>query len=281
MRVLMPLPTSDFDPTESAVPWKALRSAEHEVVFATPHGDVAAADDRMLTGDGLGWPRPFLVPRKDAIARYREMATCSEFQAPLSYTDLVEASFDAIVLPGGHAPGMKPFLESEVLQQCVARHMEASQIVAAICHGVLVVARAKVPGTELPLLRGRMTTALTRRMELSAWRVTKRRLGNYYRTYPEPVQEEVTATLAEPTQFSAGPGGLRGFFEKILPLRDSAKRAKRGFTVRDRNYLSARWPGDAHAFSEQLVDMLAERADAANEPVAVSSDLSVSRDAIG
>ena len=35
MRVLIPLPDRDFDVTEVAVPWRLLRDAGHEVVFAT------------------------------------------------------------------------------------------------------------------------------------------------------------------------------------------------------------------------------------------------------
>ena len=37
-RVLIPLPDHDFDVTEVAVPWKLLRRAGHEVVFATERG---------------------------------------------------------------------------------------------------------------------------------------------------------------------------------------------------------------------------------------------------
>ena len=35
VRVLIPLPDRDFDVTEVAVPWRVLRDAGHEVVFAT------------------------------------------------------------------------------------------------------------------------------------------------------------------------------------------------------------------------------------------------------
>jgi hypothetical protein len=35
VRVLLPIPDRDFDVTEVAVPWRILRDAGHEVVFAT------------------------------------------------------------------------------------------------------------------------------------------------------------------------------------------------------------------------------------------------------
>ena len=72
-------------------------------------------------------------------------------------------------------------------------------------------------------------------------------LGSYYRTYPETVQQEVTGALASSDDFKVGP---MSFF------RDSRKRLDRGFCVRDGNYLSARWPGDAHRFAVAYADML-------------------------
>jgi hypothetical protein len=35
LRVLMPLPDDDFDPSESAVPWKIMQEHGIDVVFAT------------------------------------------------------------------------------------------------------------------------------------------------------------------------------------------------------------------------------------------------------
>ena len=52
-RVLILLPQEGFDPTEVAVPWKALSEAGHDVVFATETGAQAACDQVTLTGEGL------------------------------------------------------------------------------------------------------------------------------------------------------------------------------------------------------------------------------------
>ena len=52
-RVLIPLPSRDFDPTEAAVTWKVCSARGHRIVFATTDGAPAAADDIMLTGCGL------------------------------------------------------------------------------------------------------------------------------------------------------------------------------------------------------------------------------------
>ena len=93
-RVLIPIPRRDFDPTETAVPWRVLRQRGHEVVFATPDGAPGAADDLMLTGQGLDvWGfAPLLrkltlvgaVLRANADARraYAAMREDRAFQAP-------------------------------------------------------------------------------------------------------------------------------------------------------------------------------------------------------
>jgi hypothetical protein len=51
--VLLPLPSLDFDPTEVAVSWQVLAASGAHVVFATPDGRPAQADDLMVTGRGL------------------------------------------------------------------------------------------------------------------------------------------------------------------------------------------------------------------------------------
>jgi len=247
--VLIPLPSRDFDPTEAGVPWRVLRAQGHSVVFATPDGRAGAADPKMVTGEGLGILAPLL--KADAVGRaaYLEMARAAEFQKPISYGEIAPADYDALLLPGGHAPGMRPYLESALLQAVVAEFFERGKPVAAICHGVLLAARSRDQRGK-SVLYGRKTTALTKSMELMAWNLTRLYLGNYYRTYPTTVEDEVRAALANPGDFIPGPMAVR---------RDSQARPDIGFTVRDGNYLSARWPGDAHRFAGEFAAMLSER----------------------
>lgn len=244
--VLIALPSRDFDPTESAVPWQTLTAAGHEVVFATPDGRPGEPDDRMLTGRGLGPWKPVLIADANGRSACARMSASPAFARPLRHDELRIADFDALVLPGGHAPGMRPYLESATLQALVASAFAADKPVGAICHGVVLAARAKGPDGRSVLHR-RKTTALTRQMELTAWALTGLWLGRYYRTYPTTVQAEVTAALADPAQFIAGPMATR---------RDSPAQPGLGFTVRDGRYLSARWPGDAHRFSAEFAAML-------------------------
>lgn len=246
-RVLIPLPATDFDPTEAGVPFVALKEAGHRVVFATPKAQMASADTVMLTGEGLGPAKSFLVADERGQGAFAAMKDSAEFQKPQAWTDILASDFDAILLPGGHAPGMREYLESQLLQQLVVQFFAADKIVAAICHGTVLAARSR-DSEGRSLLHGRKTTGLTRSMELSAWLLTKAFKGDYYRTYPETVQAEVTRALAAPGDFETGPLALR---------RDAPDQLGRGFVVRDRKYLSARWPGDAHRFADELLKLLA------------------------
>jgi protease I len=245
-RILIPLPRRDFDPTEAGVPWLELTRRGHELIFATPDGKPASADPHMLSGQGLGIWRPLLMADRRGRSAHDAMAASSTFAHPLPYAELRANDFDALLLPGGHAAGMREYLESPELQTLIVSAFESSLKIAAICHGVVLVSRAHLSCGKSVLFE-RRTTALTRRLELTAWTMTRLWLGDYYRTYPTTVEDEVTATLARPGDFATGPLAL---------LRDSPDHLERGFTVRDGNFLSARWPGDAHRFAHDFAAMV-------------------------
>lgn len=246
--ILFLLPERDYDPTEAAVPWAALHDAGIPVRFATPLGAPAAADDRLVER-GFSALSPLLMTRADGLAAYARLREDPHFQAPLAYEEVDDSAVTGVFVPGGHAPGMKSMIESPLAQRIFGRAMISGLPVGAVCHGVLLAARSIDPETGRSVLYDRQTTAVTALLELSAWNLTRWWLGSYYRTYPQTVQQEVTAALAHPGQFRRGP---------LLPLRDSAKHPKRGFTVRDRNYVSARWPGDCHRLAVEFRDLVLE-----------------------
>jgi len=109
-RILIPIPTYGFDPTEAAIPWKLLSNNHCEIVFVTPQGNKAKADIIMLTGERLGLWKPLLRARQDAVEAYFEMENSESFNNPLKYTDVYEKNFDAIFLPGGHVKGVKEYI---------------------------------------------------------------------------------------------------------------------------------------------------------------------------
>lgn len=245
MRVLVPLPDRDFDVTEVAVPWKTLTSAGHDVVFATETGSVPAADPLLLTGVIFGQ----LGAEPEAKAFYEELTKAPAFGTPMRWSSLEPADYGALLLPGGHAPGMRPYLSSDVLQSKVAAFWKLGRPVGAICHGVLVLARAKDPETGKSLLHESRTTCLPKYMERTAYLSTAWKLGRYYRTYPAYVEDEVRGALRDPArQFVRGPVHL---FSKGTAGDDRS-----AFTVEDGRYVSARWPGDAYLFARKLLSRL-------------------------
>lgn len=245
-KVLIPLPSQDFDPTEAAVPWKILKAAGSNIVFATPQGTIAKCDPRMLNGTGLGPLKSLLAANQEARHAYQEMESSVEFKKPISWQDIDSETFDGLLLPGGHARGMREYLESSILQNAVSEFFQANKLVGAICHGVVLAARSKTQDQKSSLY-DRKTTALLASQEIAAWLLTCTWLGNYYRTYSQTVEAEVTSCLANPTNFLKGPTPL---------LRDNPQSLSSGFVVQDGNYLSARWPGDAHLFGHTFLKML-------------------------
>lgn len=283
-RVLIPLPKLDFDPSEVAVPWQVLSEAGHEVTFATPDGEPGAADPLMLTGRGLdpwgfipGLDRVKLMglalrahrPAREAYARLQEDPA---FLHPKRYEELNAADYDALVLPGGHrARGMRPYLESERLRELVADFFDGDKPVGAICHGVLLAASATSKRSGQSVLRGKKTTSLTWKLERLAWslgRVFRFWDPHYYRTYREAADEprgfraveaEVKRALASPADYvDVPPDDPHRARKQSGRHRDSVDDESAAFVVRDGNYVSARWPGDAYTFAKTLAQVIAE-----------------------
>jgi putative intracellular protease/amidase len=246
VRVLVPLPDRDFDVTEVAVPWRILRDAGHQVMFATElAGTLPAADPRLLAGVLFGQ----MGAAPQAKDFYSELTRAPEFTSTQAWAELEPAGFDGLLLPGGHAAGMRQYLGSAVLREQVARFWALGRPVGAICHGVLVLARTRDTPAGRSVLAGRRTTCLPKYMERTAYLATAWRLGHYYRTYPAYVEDEVKAALDDPgSQFQRGPVNVSA--------RGTATDDSAAFVVQDRNYVSARWPGDAYLFARRLCGLL-------------------------
>jgi putative intracellular protease/amidase len=244
VRVLIPLPDRDFDVTEVAVPWRLLTDAGHDTVFATEYGGSAPEADRRLL-DGVIFGR--LGAYEEPKAFYRQLLETMAFQRPLAWADLRPGDYDGLLLCGGHAPGMRQYLSSTVLQDRVSEFWSLGRPVGAICHGVLILARTRDAGGPRSVIADRRTTCLPKYMERGAYYLTAWRLGRYYRTYPAYVQDEVTASLDDPGQFVRGPRSQR---------RGTSTDHSAAFVLEDGNYVSARWPGDAYLFAERFRRLL-------------------------
>ena len=231
-KVLMPLPSADFDTTEVVVPWLKCREAGIHVDFATPDGQRAYTDPLLLTGVIFGQ----LGAQKQVVSLYRaELEHNEEFLRPLSYSGIDPEEYDGLLLPGGHAKGMKPYLESRILQDKVLRIWQRQIPVGAICHGTIVLARTLDPGSGRSVIYGKSMTSLTKLLERTAYWLTAWARGSYYRTYPEYVQDEVTRHLQNKADYQTGSS------------------MNQPFVVEDGQLLTARWPKDAELFAERFI----------------------------
>ena len=169
----------------------------------------------------------------------------------------------------GIAPGACAAISTATPCILVVEAFARDLVVAAICHGVLLLARSVDPATGRSVLHGRKTTALTWAFERRAWQLTRLTRfwdRDYYRTYTEEssqpvgymsVQSEVTRALAKPADFCDVAPGSQDWRLKTSGLaRDSVADSRPAFVVEDGSYLSARWPGDTHTFAAMLSSKL-------------------------
>jgi len=271
-KVLIPIPSRDFDPSEVAISWSVLRRLGHQVEFATPDGLPGEADEIMLTGRGILLFGLMLRANREARTAYAEMKRSAAFQTPRVWDQVRATEYDGLLLPGGHrARGMREYLESTTLQALVADFFHLGKPVAAVCHGVLLAARSVDPRTGRSVLHGRKTTALTWALERKAsllGRIGRFWDPNYYRTYVEgpgqpagymSVQQEVTRALARPEDFLDVATDAPDHRRKTGGVaRDTWDDARAAWVVTDGAYVSARWPGDVHTFAKTFGELLAK-----------------------
>ncbi len=104
------------------------------------------------------------------------------------------------------------------------------------------------PLTNKSVIYDYKTTSLLKSQELLAYYLTKYKLKDYYLTYPETtVEDEVISNLKDKKQFVKG---------NFPIFRDTINNPKKGFSVTDRNYISARWPGDVYNISYEFTKMI-------------------------
>lgn len=232
-RVIIPLPDKDFDTTEVSVPWKRFRENGFEVIFATENKIIPETDPLLLTGVIFGQ----LGAEIETIEIYREMQKSEEFQNPIAYSEINPESYDLLHLAGGHAKGMKQYLESKVLQEKVVEFFRLNKLVGSICHGGIVLARSIDEKTGKSVIYKKNLTALTKILERTAYYITAWKLGDYYRTYPEYVQDEVSRNLKDNSQFKTGS-------------------LTKPFVVTDGNLVTARYPKDAEFYTKTLIEKI-------------------------
>ena len=298
LKVLIPA-YQDFDPTEIAVPWKLLSewgqtTPVHpdgiiKVSFTTIDGKPAQCDSLVLKGPIFG----FFGASKEAKKAYEEMVKSEEFMHPLKWEDTDFGMYDGVWLGGGHAKGVREYLDSTVLQSKLARFVPMTKagcsdpkVLAAICHGPVLLSRT-MDETGKSVLAGRRTSCLPYHMERDAYNVsifagviynlkliiiqlTRFHLGDYYSEYLKELGlsskshsliGSYIATGTYPTFVQhevEASGALEVRVGPETVIDRLLGRVNIPFTVEDgdNNYVSARWPGDTWALAKLFVARL-------------------------
>lgn len=237
IKILMPLPDYDFDPTEASIPWLACHDLGWTVEFSTEHGKIAQADPHKLKG-----PLPGLLSASAAgKAAYRQMSQDSAYQTPIPYQDIDPESFQALILPGGDGLRMRQYLENPTLQEKVFQFWQNDILIGAICHGILVLARTINPHNGHSIIYGYKVTAPPKSVDLFAFYADKWVVKHGYIMYPKCVMDEVKQNLEHPEDLTKGPGFLTPY------------------AISDRNIVSARTYVDAEVFATRFTEALQTR----------------------
>ena len=229
------------------MPWRLLTRAGHVVRFATEHGGAPpAADPRLL--DGVIFGQLGADRRAEGVLRASCTPTPSSARRSRGPTSS-RTTFDGLILPGGHAPGMRQYLGSELLRDKVAR----------------VLGARPAGRRDLPRRAGARAHDRSRDRSQPALRAPHDVPAEVHGALRVP-RDRVAARALLPhlsrvrrgrgTRRVARPGATscaaRACCRSAAPTTDDGP----AFVVEDGSYVSARWPGDAYLFAKRFADRL-------------------------
>lgn len=138
---------------EVAASHKVLTEAGHQVVIATPAGARPTVDPISLDERGG------VQPTDGAAFRAYLDSIAVDLDAPLELGTVKATDYDALYLPGGHAP-MADLAAHPALGALLAEADQRGLIIAALCHGVAgLLSATDADGTFL--FTGRSLTGFT------------------------------------------------------------------------------------------------------------------------
>lgn len=118
--------STGFWAEELIVPYRRFVEAGHTVHFATPGGVAPTLDphsvDPAVVGDAAG---PLRAEVDAIIDRLND---------PLTLSEVDIADYDAVFVPGGHAPMVDLFQDHD-MGRLLADAVGADKVVASVCHG--------------------------------------------------------------------------------------------------------------------------------------------------
>jgi putative intracellular protease/amidase len=262
LKVIIPMADYGHDPTETAVPYQSFISTGFTVHFATEAGKSPRCDEMMLsgmTGALLGADKAAKKAYADMIGTGGMDETLGSLGRPFSWTDpnFKLSDYDLVFLPGGHEKGVRQLIDAKPIHRQLQDYFPLTKkdgsekkVIAAICHGVQVLAYTPDPHIkDRSIIHACKTTALPSFMESTIYTVTCPFLGDYYKTYGKgtpDVEDYVKKGLDDPEkQFVQGPKWLR--MSTPMTVEDDRYR-----------YVSGRWPPDAAKVAQRAVELLRE-----------------------
>ncbi|QHG65477.1 type 1 glutamine amidotransferase domain-containing protein [Pseudomonas putida] len=127
--------STGFFLNELMQPVKLLLDAGHQITFATPNGQAPTVDASSITSAYFGNDAANLQVHKDLLAK---LALTSREKSPVVSLARIEQlgydRFDAVYIPGGHAP-MQDLLKSPALGRLLTDFHSRSKTTALVCHG--------------------------------------------------------------------------------------------------------------------------------------------------
>lgn len=138
--------------SELTHPFHAFREAGYEVEVASPAGGRCEPDGLSDPRDPSGYSATDLLTL--GFLHSPGLAALVENTRPVASLELDR--FDALVVAGGQAP-MFNFADATELHRAFAAFYEAGKVVAALCHGVALLAHVRLSNGEL-LVAGKTVT---------------------------------------------------------------------------------------------------------------------------
>ncbi|HSX52533.1 MAG TPA: type 1 glutamine amidotransferase domain-containing protein [Cellvibrio sp.] len=236
--------STGFYLNEAMQPVKMLREAGHSITFATPTGRAPTLDKGSINPMFFGGDTQALQQHLDLL---NSLAVTSPTQSPvISLTRVAQIGyeqFDAVFVPGGHAP-MQDLLVSSELGKLLGEFHRRGKPTALVCHGPIALLSTLPNANEFTAALARSNKAAAPQWIYAGYRMT---------VFSNAEEEASKAQLN---------GGEMKFYPQTALEQAGAKfQAKdlwQANVVEDRELITGQNPASAIGVGEKLLARLAQ-----------------------
>lgn len=236
--------STGFYLNEAMQPVKMLREAGHSITFATPTGRAPTLDKGSVNPMFFGGDTQALQQHLDLL---NSLAVTSPTQSPvISLTRVAQIGyeqFDAVFVPGGHAP-MQDLLVSSELGKLLSEFHRRGKPTALVCHGPIALLSTLPNANEFTAALARSNKAAAPQWIYAGYRMT---------VFSNAEEEASKAQLN---------GGEMKFYPQTALEQAGAKfQAKdlwQANVVEDRELITGQNPASAIGVGEKLLARLAQ-----------------------